>query len=95
MLKTLYERAISEADKRRFNGESGAEEALRSFWTGYVDFLVHEKFFSSFEQRSELTYVVCRERKMSMANSCFSSSVAACGASRLRANCLLDICASW
>ncbi|KAI0632486.1 RNA-binding protein Prp24 [Trametes polyzona] len=39
VLKTLYERAIAEADKRRFNGESGAEEALRSFWTGYVDFL--------------------------------------------------------
>ncbi|KAL7280196.1 hypothetical protein ACG7TL_006615 [Trametes sanguinea] len=39
VLKTLYERAVAEADKRRFAGESGAEEALRSFWVGYVDFL--------------------------------------------------------
>ncbi|KAI9057468.1 RNA-binding protein Prp24 [Trametes sanguinea] len=39
VLKTLYERAVAEADKRRFAGESGAEEALRSFWAGYVDFL--------------------------------------------------------
>ncbi|KAI0820419.1 RNA-binding protein Prp24 [Trametes gibbosa] len=39
VLKPLYERAISEAEKRRFDGEPGAEEALRSFWTGYVDFL--------------------------------------------------------
>ncbi|OBZ68772.1 hypothetical protein A0H81_11060 [Grifola frondosa] len=39
VLNTLYERAISEADKRRFSGESGAEQALHSFWTGYVDFL--------------------------------------------------------
>ena len=31
---------IAEADKRRFAGEANAEEALRSFWTGYVDFLV-------------------------------------------------------
>ncbi|KAI0366626.1 RNA-binding protein Prp24 [Pilatotrama ljubarskyi] len=39
VVKTLCERAIAEAAKRRFAGESGAEEALRSFWTGYVDFL--------------------------------------------------------
>ncbi|KAI0771140.1 RNA-binding protein Prp24 [Trametes elegans] len=39
VLQTLYERAIAEADKRRFAGEANAEEALRSFWTGYVDFL--------------------------------------------------------
>ncbi|EMD31421.1 hypothetical protein CERSUDRAFT_119799 [Gelatoporia subvermispora B] len=39
VLKTLYERAITEADKRRFFGELGSEEALRSFWTGYLDFL--------------------------------------------------------
>ncbi|KAJ3490444.1 hypothetical protein NLI96_g1424 [Meripilus lineatus] len=36
---TLYERAIAEADKRRFAGEANAEEVLRSFWIGYVDFL--------------------------------------------------------
>ncbi|KAI0712607.1 RNA-binding protein Prp24 [Earliella scabrosa] len=39
VLKALYERAITEADKRRFAGEAGAEEALRSFWTGFVDLL--------------------------------------------------------
>ncbi|OJT12790.1 hypothetical protein TRAPUB_10625 [Trametes pubescens] len=39
VVKPLYERAIAEADKRRLNGEPGAEDALRSFWTGYVDFL--------------------------------------------------------
>ncbi|OCH91935.1 RNA-binding protein Prp24 [Obba rivulosa] len=39
VLKTLYERAIAEAAKRRFAGEAGAEEALRSFWIGYLDFL--------------------------------------------------------
>lgn len=36
----LYERAIAEADKRRFAGEANAEEALRSFWLGYVDYIV-------------------------------------------------------
>ncbi|KAI0755299.1 RNA-binding protein Prp24 [Daedaleopsis nitida] len=39
VLKALYERAITEADRRRFAGEANAEEALRSFWTGYVDLL--------------------------------------------------------
>ncbi|GBE83236.1 predicted protein [Sparassis crispa] len=39
ILRTLYERAITEGDKRRFNGESDAEDALRSFWSGYIDFL--------------------------------------------------------
>ncbi|KAK0221961.1 hypothetical protein IW262DRAFT_1448129 [Armillaria fumosa] len=33
----LYERAIAEAAKRKFSGEAGAEEALRSFWVGYCD----------------------------------------------------------
>ncbi|KAK0449212.1 hypothetical protein EV421DRAFT_1780622 [Armillaria borealis] len=33
----LYERAIAEAAKRKFAGEAGAEEALRSFWVGYCD----------------------------------------------------------
>lgn len=33
----IYERAITEAASRRFKGESGAEETLRSFWTGYLD----------------------------------------------------------
>lgn len=42
---TLYERAIAEADKRRFAGEANAEEVLRSFWIGYVDFLVSSPFF--------------------------------------------------
>ncbi|KAF5389233.1 hypothetical protein D9757_003432 [Collybiopsis confluens] len=35
----VYERALHEAAKRRFLGEYGAEEALRSFWTGYSDAL--------------------------------------------------------
>ena len=37
----IYERAIAEAAKLRFNGESGAEEALRIYWTGYGDALVN------------------------------------------------------
>ena len=36
----LYERAIAEAARRRFEGEQGAEEALRTFWGGYCDVLV-------------------------------------------------------
>ena len=40
ILKGLYERAIAEADKRRFAGEPGAEQALQSFWTDYVGLLV-------------------------------------------------------
>lgn len=36
----IYERAIAEAAKRRFNNEPGAEEALRIFWSGYSDALV-------------------------------------------------------
>jgi hypothetical protein len=40
VMKTVYERAIAEAAKRRFEGEMGAEDALRSFWTGYCDALV-------------------------------------------------------
>jgi hypothetical protein len=40
VMKTVYERAIAEAAKRRFNEESGAEEALRLFWVGYCDVLV-------------------------------------------------------
>ncbi|KAF9077529.1 hypothetical protein BDP27DRAFT_1311204 [Rhodocollybia butyracea] len=35
----VYERAISEAAKRRFSGEYGAEQTLRSFWVGYGDAL--------------------------------------------------------
>lgn len=40
ILTGIYERAITEAGKRRWNGEAVAEEALRSFWGGYLDFLV-------------------------------------------------------
>ncbi|KAJ7600967.1 hypothetical protein C8J56DRAFT_813965 [Mycena floridula] len=39
VMSTVYERAIAEAAKRKFNGEAGSEEALRSFWTGYCDAL--------------------------------------------------------
>ncbi|KAF8195410.1 hypothetical protein BJ912DRAFT_956851 [Pholiota molesta] len=35
----VHERAISEAAKRRFSGEPGSEEALRVFWTSYLDAL--------------------------------------------------------
>ncbi|GLB38245.1 putative RNA recognition motif containing protein [Lyophyllum shimeji] len=38
-MSTVHERAIAEADKRRFSGEPGAEEALRMFWLGYIDSL--------------------------------------------------------
>ncbi|KAF7365413.1 ATP-dependent DNA helicase PIF1 [Mycena venus] len=37
ILSTLYERAITDAARRRFTGEQGAEEALRAFWAGYCD----------------------------------------------------------
>lgn len=40
VVQGLYERAIAEADKRRWNGETTAEAALRSFWAGYLDVLV-------------------------------------------------------
>jgi hypothetical protein len=40
VIKVLYERAIAEAAKRRYNGEPGAEAALRLFWVGYCDSLV-------------------------------------------------------
>lgn len=39
LLTTLYERAITEADKRRFAGDASAEAALRTFWVGYLDVL--------------------------------------------------------
>lgn len=40
VLPALYERAIAEADKRRWEGESIAEQALRTFWAEYLDLLV-------------------------------------------------------
>ncbi len=40
VITTLYERAITEAAQRRYDGELGAEAALRSFWVGYLDALV-------------------------------------------------------
>ncbi|KAH9925424.1 RNA-binding protein Prp24 [Epithele typhae] len=42
VLKGLYERAIAEADKRRFSGDPAAEPALQSFWTEYVGMLRSE-----------------------------------------------------
>ncbi|THG99405.1 hypothetical protein EW026_g2934 [Hermanssonia centrifuga] len=39
VLTALYERAITEADKRRWGGEENAESALRTFWDGYLDLL--------------------------------------------------------
>jgi len=43
VLVGLYERAITEAAKHRFSGEPGAEATLRTFWIGYLDFLVSRK----------------------------------------------------
>lgn len=37
VMSGLYERAIAEAAKRKFAGEAGADDALRSFWVGYCD----------------------------------------------------------
>ena len=37
----IYERAIAEVAKWRFNGEPGAEETLRIYWSGYGDVLVN------------------------------------------------------
>jgi hypothetical protein len=36
----IYERAIAEAAKQRFNGQANVEDILRIFWTGYCDSLV-------------------------------------------------------
>ena len=40
VITSLYERAIADTAKRRFEGLENAEAALRSFWTGYADILV-------------------------------------------------------
>lgn len=48
VMGAAYERAIAEAAKRRFDGELGAEEALRSFWVGYCDCLVCTGFLELF-----------------------------------------------
>ena len=69
VLKGLYERAITEADKRRFAGEANAEEALRSFWTGYVDFLVRSAISKPSSCLS--TIATRRERKPSKRKNCF------------------------
>ncbi|KIO06213.1 hypothetical protein M404DRAFT_8926 [Pisolithus tinctorius Marx 270] len=53
VLTGVYERAVAEAAKRRFAGEVGAEEALRSFWIGYLDF--SEKGFLSENESMEET----------------------------------------
>lgn len=42
LLATLYERAISDTEKRRFEGIDNAEAALRAFWSGYCDILVRK-----------------------------------------------------
>jgi hypothetical protein len=36
----IYERAIAEAAKQRFNGQANVEDILRIFWAGYYDSLV-------------------------------------------------------
>ena len=47
-MRGIYERAIAEAAKRRFNDEPGAEETLRIFWSGYGDVLVNHFVVLSF-----------------------------------------------
>ncbi|KAF7422665.1 Splicing factor [Pleurotus ostreatus] len=43
VLKGVYERAIAQAAKQQFEGDAGAEAALRAFWIGYCDTLrLHE-----------------------------------------------------
>ena len=44
----IYERAIAEAAKWRFNDEPGAEETLRIYWSGYGDVLVNHLVILSF-----------------------------------------------
>ncbi|KAG6331001.1 hypothetical protein ID866_8087, partial [Astraeus odoratus] len=39
ILTGIYERGLAEAAKRHFAGETGAEDTLRTFWIGYLDFL--------------------------------------------------------
>ncbi|KAG6850068.1 hypothetical protein H0H93_001618 [Arthromyces matolae] len=39
VMTSVFERAIAEAERRRFEGETGSEEALRIFWIGFVDVL--------------------------------------------------------
>ncbi|EJC97945.1 uncharacterized protein FOMMEDRAFT_97432 [Fomitiporia mediterranea MF3/22] len=39
VISMLYERAISDTAKRRFQGTENAEAALRVFWSGYCDVL--------------------------------------------------------
>lgn len=56
VLATLYERAIAEADKRRFAGEPNAEDALRTFWHGYLDTLV-----SVLRVYMIILFTLCRE----------------------------------
>jgi hypothetical protein len=36
----VYERAIAEAAKQRFDGQANAEDILHVFWAGYCDALV-------------------------------------------------------
>jgi hypothetical protein len=44
----IYERAIAEAAKWRFDGKPEAEEALRIYWSGYGDVLVNHSVMLSF-----------------------------------------------
>ena len=40
VLTTLYERAITDTAKKRFEGSDAAEFSLRALWMRYCDFLV-------------------------------------------------------
>ena len=43
----MYERAIAEADKRRFAGDPNAGAALVIFWIGYLDLVRTHEFEDS------------------------------------------------
>lgn len=55
VVRGLYEQSITEVEKRRFAGEGNAEHILRTFWLGYIDFLVRERRDSLFHVFLRLT----------------------------------------
>ena len=92
VLPTLYERAIAEADRRRWAGEAGAEEALRSFWGGYLDLLVRNLCINL--QAALLNVLCCRGQLKQRTNRCARHFNEQSGASQLRARPGHGTCAS-
>ena len=91
VLKALYERAIAEAAKRRFVGEPTAEEALRSFWIGYVDVLVSKA--SCLQSPGSSGYRSGNRMRKTKSSYWFSGEV--CAAYRCLEISTRAICASW